>query len=150
MDVVDPSDFFRRLDGRDVEVDDDGFLAASHQHALERLIGAGVDLLMRNKRRDEYEVARPGFGGELQTITPSHASPALNDVDDTFKLAVMMRSGFCVGMNAYSSSPQLRSARSRVSDRGRAIHPRSLRRVGIEFAGMDDSNSVMLPIGFFV
>ena len=133
MNVVDPSNFFRRLDCRDVEIDHDRFLSAAHQHTFERLIGARVDLLMRNERRNVYEVAGPGFSRELEPITPSHASLSLDHIDHALKLAVMMRSRFCVGMNAYSSGPQLRGAGSRESDRRGAIHPRSLRCVRVEF-----------------
>ena len=150
MHIVDPSDLFRRLARRDVEVYYDRFLSASHEHAFERLIGAGVDFLMRNKRRDVDEVADAGFSGELQPITPTHASLALDDIDHAFKLAVMMRPRFRVGMNAYSAGPELRSARSSMSDRRRPIHSRSLRRVSVEFAGVNDTNPVKFPIDFFL
>ena len=150
MHVVDPSNFFWRLGGWNVEVDNDRFLSASHERAFKRLIGAGVDLLMRNKRWDVDEVALAGFSGELQPITPTHASLALDDIDHALKLAMVMRSRLCVGMNAYSTGPELRSARSRVSYCGRAIHPGSLRSVRVEFAGVNDPNSVVFPIEFFI
>src|SRR6185369_1957166 len=148
MHIVDPSNLFRRLDGRNVEIDYDWFLPASHEHAFERLIGAGVDLLMRNKRRHVDEVAGSGFSGEFQSIAPPHAGLAFYDVDYTFEFAVMMRSGLCVGMNAYSAGPELRGAGSRVSDRRGSIHSRSLRSVGIEVFGMNDANPMKFPVSF--
>ena len=147
MQVVDPSDFFRRLDVRNFKIDHDRFLPASHEHAFERLIDAGVDFLVWNKRRDVDEITGPGFSRELELITPTHASLALDDVDHALKLAVMMSSRFCVGMYAHSSGPQLRSAGSSVSDCSGSIHSRSLRRIGVEFVRADDTNSVMFPIG---
>lgn len=105
MCIVDPSHLFRRLDCRNVEVDDDGFLAASHENAFERLVGAGVDLLVRNVRRNVDEVAGSGFGGELELIAPTHASAAFDDIDDAFNLAVMMSSSLGVWMYGDGSGP---------------------------------------------
>src|SRR5215510_12222920 len=146
MNVIQPPDFFRRLDGRNVEIDDDWFLAASNQHALERLIRAGVDFLMGNKRRHVYEIARACFGSELEVIAPTHASFASYDVDHAFKLAVMMRPGLSIWMNADGSSPELVRACSGVSDGGSAIHAGCLRRVGIELVGVNDANAIFFPI----
>jgi hypothetical protein len=65
MSGIDP-ELFRPLGGRNVEVHDHRVAAAPHQHAVQGLFRAGVDLLVRDERRYEDEVARPGFGGELE------------------------------------------------------------------------------------
>jgi hypothetical protein len=150
MRVVDPPDLLGRLYGRDVEVDDDRFLPASHKDAFERLIGAGVDLLVRNVRRDVNEVAGAGFSGELEMIAPSHASAAFDHVDDAFKLAVVVRSSLSVGMDADRARPKFRGPGSCVSDRRSAIHARRLSGVRIELARMNDAYALMLPIRLIV
>jgi len=53
---------------RNVEIDDDGILTATHQHAFELLTGICVHLLMRHEWRNEDEIARPGFGYELEAF----------------------------------------------------------------------------------
>lgn len=148
MHVVDPAHFFRRLGRGDVEIEDDRFLSASHEHTFERFIDACVDLLMRNERRDVDEVAGPRFSGELQSISPAHARFALYDIDYTFELAVMMRAGFGVRMNADRAGPKLRSAGSSVSDCRGSVHAGSLRSVRVELAGAHDANAVKLPVDF--
>lgn len=144
--VVNPPDLLGRLNRGYVQVDDDRFLPASHEYAFERLIGAGVDLLVRHVRRDVDEVAGSGVSGELEMIAPTYASAAFDDVDDAFKLAVMMRSGFGVGMDGDSARPQFTRAGSCVSDRSSAIHSGCLRRVRVELARVNDANSVMFPV----
>ena len=150
MHIVDPTHFFGRLDRRNLEVHHDGLLAASHKDTFERLISAGVDLLVRNVRRDIDEVGGSGFSGELEMIAPTHASAAFDDVDDALELAVMMRPGFGVGMDGDRARPEFRGPSSRVSDGSSAIHSRRLRRVRIEFTRVNNANSVMFPIRLIV
>ena len=150
MYTVDPSHFLGRFDRRDLQIDDDRFLSASNQHTFERLIDAGVDLLVRNIRRNIDKVAGAGFGGELEMIAPTHPGPAFDDVDDAFKPAVMMRSGLGVWIYAHRARPQFARASSRLSYSGGAIHTRRLSRVRVEFIGVNDANSVMFPIRLIV
>src|ERR1700681_4742046 len=84
---VDPAYGWRRLRRWNVEVDHDRLLSAAHQHALERLVGAGVDLLVGNVRRDEDKIARAGFSHVLEALAPAHSSPPLDHVDDAFQFA---------------------------------------------------------------
>ena len=50
VDWVNPVDFFRLLDRVHIgDVHDDGLVVAAHQDTLQRLVGAGVDLLMGTK-----------------------------------------------------------------------------------------------------
>jgi hypothetical protein len=51
-----PVDFLRILDRGYVEIDHDRLLIAAHDHAGERLVLVGVDLLMRHERRDENKI----------------------------------------------------------------------------------------------
>ena len=150
MRIVDPPYVLGRLDGRNIKIDDDWFLAASNQDAFERLVGVCIDFLVRHVRRDVDEIARARFGRELEMIAPSHARFAFDDVDDALEFAVVMRAGLRIGMNAYGAGPELRRTGPRVSNRGSAIHPGRLRRVRVEFAGMNDANSVMFPIKILV
>src|SRR5258708_3102122 len=98
VDRIDPVDGLRLLDRGDVEIDDDRFLVAAHEDAFERLRGAGVDLLRRHVRRHVDEIARPRLGDEVEPIAPAQASAPLDDVDDAFQRAVMMRPGLGIGV----------------------------------------------------
>jgi hypothetical protein len=144
--VVYPPDFFGRLDGLDFEVHNDWVLPASDHHTLERLVWACVNLLVRNEWRHVNEIAWTGFGGELELITPTHASASLDDVDHAFKFTVMMSTSFGIGMDGDRSCPELRGSGSRVGDRSGAIHPRCLRRICIELTGANDTNAMMFPV----
>src|SRR5215468_8606989 len=66
MDRVDPGHLFRLFDRLDVEIDHHGLVVAAHQHAFERLVRAGIDLLVRHVWRHEDEITRAGLGGELE------------------------------------------------------------------------------------
>jgi hypothetical protein len=68
MGGIDPLHRLGLLDRLDVEVHRDRLAVAAAEHALERLVGAGVDLLVRHVGRDVDEVARPGLGGELELL----------------------------------------------------------------------------------
>ena len=146
--VVDPHHLLGRLNRWDIEIDDDRFLAAAHQNAFERFIGAGVDLLMRNIWRDVDEVAGSSLSGKLQLVTPPHASAALHDIDDALELAVMVSACLRIRVDCNRACPEFAGAGSRVGYRRSAIHSGSLRSIGVEFASVNDANSIELPFGF--
>ena len=148
MCIVHPSYFFGLFDGWDVEVDDDRFLSAAYENAFERLVGAGVDLLMRNERWNVNEITGPGFGGEFQMVAPTHACFAFHDVDYAFKVAVMMRSSFGIWMDVDSARPELRRAGRCVGNRSSAIHPWCLRCVAVQVTGVNYADTVIFPIRF--
>ncbi len=148
MDVVDPANVLGLGGDRNIEIDDDRLLPAPDQDALERLLLGGVDLLVRNVRRDEDEVAWTGLGDELEPVAPAHPGPSPHHVDHALELAVMMRPGPRVGIDSYRPGPQLLGAGRRRGDRGGAIHPRRLRRVRIELARGHDADAVKLPARF--
>ena len=68
VDRVDPAHAFRLFDGVDIEIDDDRVLAGPAQHAFQRLIGAGVDFLVRHVRWHIDEIARPRFGDIFEPL----------------------------------------------------------------------------------
>ena len=77
VEIVDPVDLLGLgLDIGQVEVDDHRLLAgaddARRTAAVPRL---GVDLLVRDVRRDVDEVPRPGLGDELEALSPSASAP---------------------------------------------------------------------------
>src|SRR6185312_11197629 len=117
----------------------------AHEHAFERLVGAGIDLLMRHVRRHIDEIAGAGLGDEFQILAPAHARLAAQNVDHAFQCAVMMRSGFGVGLNGDGSGPDLLRANARIVDRRLAVHAGRLRGVGIERVAGNDAHAVMFP-----
>ena len=146
MDVIDPPHLFWGLECRNLEIHNDWLLAASHEDAFERLLGAGVDLLMGNVRRNVDKVAGAGFRDKLELFAPTHARATFDDVDDAFKLSVVMRPGLGVRMDGDGSGPEFRGAGSRVCDRRSTAHSGRLRRVSIEVARVNDTNSMMFPV----
>src|SRR5262245_45873330 len=147
VDRIDPRHLLGLLHRLDVEVDDDRLVVAAHQHAFERLVRAGVDLLVRHERRHVDEVAGPGLGHELEVLAPAHARSSAHHVDDAFQFAVVMRPGLGVGLGAYGSGPDLLRADARVVDRRLAVHAGRLRRVGIERGSRDHADAIVLPFG---
>ena len=105
MDRIDPGDRFRLLDHGDVQVDDHRLLIAPHQHAFQRLVGAGVDFLVRDEGRDVDEVAGSRLGGEFQRVAPAHPGAAAHHIDHAFQLAMMVRAGLGVGMDRDRAGP---------------------------------------------
>ena len=65
MSGIDPTDFFRFFYRGDIDVDDDRFLIAAHDHAQERLVSIGIDLLVWHKGRNVNKIARTSLGNEL-------------------------------------------------------------------------------------
>src|SRR5688572_1579691 len=119
-------------------------VAADH-HAFERLAAARIDLLVGHERRDIDEVARIGFGGELEPLAPAHPRLAAQHVDDALELAMMVRSRLGVGVDGHRTCPDLLRADARIVDRRLAIHARSLRCVRIESVARDHPHAVMFP-----
>src|SRR6202011_4031286 len=76
---------------------------------------------------------------------PAHAGPSGDDVNDAFEVTVMVGSGLGVGLDPDGAGPELFSPSHRVRNRGRAIHPRSLRRVRVEVARFDDPHPIEFP-----
>ena len=94
-----------RLRTFEIQIHDDWILPASDHHRLAWLIGRSVDLLVWNERRYVDKIARPGLAGEFKVISPAHAGAAANDIENRFELAVMVRSGFCIGLHKHCARP---------------------------------------------
>jgi hypothetical protein len=142
---IDPQHLLRLFYRLDVQVHRDRLAIAAAQHALQHLGRAGVDLLVRNVGGHVDEVARPGLRRELQMAAPAHACTALDDVDHTLQMAVMVRPGFGVCVDGHGAGPQLLSAHAGKVDRGLAIHARCLCRVGVEPVARNHPHSIVLP-----
>ncbi|KAK5561408.1 hypothetical protein LTR46_000213 [Exophiala xenobiotica] len=116
-----------------------------HEHTLQLLVLQGVDLLVRHVGRHVDEVARPGFGGELEGCAPSHARPAFDDVDDALEVAVVVGAGFGVGVDLDGARPEsLCADAGHVHGRG-AAHAGCLRGVGVQVVGRDDADAAGAP-----
>ena len=92
-------------DAIDFQVDDDRLLAAAGEHALQRLVVEGVDLLVWHERWDVDETAGACLVGLFQPRTPAHPGTAPEDIDDAFELAVMVRAGPRAGMDGDRAGP---------------------------------------------
>src|SRR5262245_3734186 len=145
MDRVDPWHLLRLLDRLDVEVDHHGLIVAAHQHAFERLVRAGIDLLMRHIRRYEDEVAGAGLGGEFEPLAPAHARLATHYVDHALERTMMVRSGLRIRLDRDRAGPELLGARARQIDRSLAVHAGRLRRVRVERMAWDHTHAIVLP-----
>jgi hypothetical protein len=146
VDRVDPGHVFRLLHRLDVEVDHHRLVVAAHQHALQGLVGRGVDLLVRHVRRHIDEVAGPGLGGEFQLLAPAHPGAAADHIDHALQRSVVMRAGLGAGVDVHRAGPQLLRPDPGEVDRRRAVHAERLGRVGVERAAGDDPDAGMLPV----
>ena len=135
-----------RLRSFEIEINYDRILTASYDYGLTGFVGASVDLLMRHVRRNVDEVARSSFAAKFQMIPPSHPSPAAHDVEDGFQLAVMVRSGLCVGLDENCAGPQFAGSCSGVGDGGGTSHAGSLGRIRIQVASRNDFDAVLFPV----
>src|SRR5271163_375263 len=102
-----PADFGWLLGGIDFQVDHDRVLPAAHDHRFDGLFGAGVQLLVRDERRDVNKISRAGLGEVFEIFAPTKSSAAADDIQDRFELAMMMRSSLGVGGDHHGAGPQL-------------------------------------------
>jgi hypothetical protein len=142
---IDPQHLLRLFYRLDVQVHRNRLAIAAAQHALQHLGRAGVDFLVRNVGGHIDEVTRPGLRRELQMAAPAHACTALDDVDHTLQMAVMVRPGFGLGVDSHGAGPKLLSAHAGKVDRGLAIHVRCLGRVGVELVSRNHPHAIVLP-----
>jgi hypothetical protein len=135
-----------RLGAPHFEVHDDWVLTAADDDGFASFIRPCIDLLMWDVGRNIDEVAWAGFPGEFEVVSPAHAAAAANNIEDGFKLAMVVRPGLGIGFDDYRASPELAGPRAGVRDRGGASHSGSLGSVGVEIASRDDFDSVVEPI----
>ena len=89
---IDPVNFFRRFHGRDVEIHDHRLLIAAHDHAHERFIGSGIDLLMGNERRHEDEAPR-AYARGIYLISSAESAEALTLLAYSAEVAPATKAG---------------------------------------------------------
>jgi hypothetical protein len=133
---------FHRLN---VQVDRGGLTVAAHQHTLQHFRGAGVDLLVRHIGRHVDEIARAGFGGELQALAPAHAGTALDHVDHALQGPMVVGTGFGVGVDVHRAGPELLRAHPRKVDGSLAVHARRLSGVGVQLIARHHAHTIVLP-----
>ena len=136
--------------GGDVEVDDDGFLAAADDYGLDGLIFCGVKFLVRHVGWNINEITGAGLVDKFQVISPAEACASANNVDYRFKFSVVMRSGLSGGMDKNGAGPEFLATDTSMGDGFGPSHARSLRRIGVELSTANDAQAVVLPVRFFV
>lgn len=135
-----------RFGAFDIEIYHDRILATPDHDGFTNLVRGSVQFLMRNVGRHINEISGPSLSTELQMIAPAHACPATDDVEDSFELAMVMRTGSGIWLDDHGASPEFRRASPRMRDCGRTTHARCLRGVGIEIIRRNDFDAVLLPI----
>src|SRR5437763_14876330 len=82
-------------------------------------------------------------------LAPAHPRPPLQDINDTFERAMVMRARLGIGMDMDRAGPDLLRPDPGEIDRSRAVHAGRLRRVGIELIARDHLDAVGLPVDPF-
>ncbi|MNC85472.1 hypothetical protein D3C83_10720 [compost metagenome] len=140
--------FLGFFDHGNIEVDDDRFLPASHQHAGERFIVVRIDFLVRHIGRHVNEVPGPRLGDEFEPVAPPHAGAAADHIDHAFDGTVVVGAGLGLGMDDDRAGPEFFRARARVGNGRGTVHAGRLRRVDVELVAMHDPHAVITPFGF--
>lgn len=83
----------------DIKIDHDRLLSTANQHTNERLVGSGIDLLVRDVRQHDDKIARAGLRDKFQALAPAHARAPAHDIDHAFQLAVMVCPGLRLRMD---------------------------------------------------
>ena len=150
VNIVHPVHLFRLLNHRYLEIHHDGFLTTAAQHARQRFVLGRVDFLVWHVGRNVDEIAGPSLGHELKILAPSHARLATDNINDAFNGAVVVGPRLRIGMDDDRTGPQLFGPAPRMGDGRGAVHPRCLRRIGIEIGALDDTHAVVFPfrLGF--
>src|SRR6266480_6101888 len=79
-------------------------------------------------------------------LAPAHPRPPLQDINDAFERAMVMRARLGIGMDVDRAGPDLLRPDPGEIDRCGAVHAGGLRRVGVELVARDDLDAVGLPI----
>src|SRR5207248_9547978 len=82
-------------------------------------------------------------------LAPAHPRPPLQDINDAFERAMVMRARLGIGMDMDRAGPDLLRPDPGEIDRGGAVHARTLRRVGVELIAGDHLDAVGLPVDPF-
>lgn len=143
---INPLDTLRILDGHYIrQVHRNGLPVASHQHTLQLLVLFGIDLLVRHVWRNVDEIPGPGFRNELEVLTPPQPRLALDNVDDTLEVTVVVGSRFGVGVDLDRAGPQMLRAHAGHVDGRSTVHSRCARSVGVQAVCRNDANTGLAP-----
>ncbi len=140
-----------RIDGSgfralNIEVDHDRFLATADDDGFDGHVAISVEFLVRDVGRHVDKIARSSLIDKFEVIAPTEPGSAFDNIEDGFEFAVVMRSGFRVGMHDDGASPKFLRTHARMGNGFGACHTARLRSIGVEFAGANDANAVPLPI----
>src|SRR5262245_16318193 len=143
--VVDPANELRHLDGLDVEIDDESLLAVAREHAVQLEIGTRIDFLVRYPGRDVDEVTRRRLGDELEVLSPTQPRDSVHDVDDAIGIAVVMRDGSGLRIDRHGPGPELRCTRPLGRHRRTPVHAGRLCGIAVELIRSNDPHTVRPP-----
>src|SRR5438874_1982899 len=146
MDGIDPIDCFWRFNGGNVQIYHDRLLTAADQHADEFLILAGVDFLMRDKRRHIDKISRPGLGNVLQMIAPTHTGTSMHHINHTLQIPMVVGTSFGMGMDSDGAGPELAGPRAGMGNGGSTGHACRLGGVQIERTALHHPHTVLTPV----
>src|SRR5215471_18861664 len=104
-----PVHLFRGLCWRNIEIDHDGLLTATRDHAAQHLACAGIDLLMPHERWHIDKVARFCFRSEFEMLAPEHPCPPRADLNHRLQFAIVVWAR--VGLGLAGASKELSGAR---------------------------------------
>src|SRR6202050_739245 len=145
---VDPCDGLGLLHRFNVEVDNNCFLVATDNHALQRVLRQSIYFLMRHVGRDINEVSRPSLRGGFQMFAPLDAVAPANDVHNALERSMMVRSGFGIRFDSDRPGPDFLGSDASVIDSRGTGHSRRLRSILIQRTTRDDSDAIGFPIVF--
>ena len=120
-----------RFRAGDIQVDDDGLLAAADDDGLDGHIAPRIQFLMRNVGRHVNEISGARFIYKFQLVSPAKAGAPAHHIDHRLQFAVMMGTGLGIGMHHHGSGPQLLGAHAGVRYGFGARHAGSLRGVRV-------------------
>ena len=146
---VDPRDFLRGFDRLDGQFHHNRFPVIAYQYTDEFLFRASIQLLMRHKRGNVDEIARPRIGEILQSLSPSQARPSTNHVDHAFQLPVVMSSRPGIRWNRDRTCPNLIRTGRGIGYGRPEVHTRPRCRVVIQLVMPHDANTIVAPFRFF-
>src|SRR3990172_1552160 len=100
------------------DVDNDVLLRAARDDHRHGLVGAGVNLLVHQVRRQEDEVARLRLDDSLQAVAVAEAGAAADHVDHALERAVVVRAGAHAFVDGHVPDPEDRKSTRLNSSHG--------------------------------
>ena len=129
-----------------VKIHDDRLLTIPHDDGFARLIRISINLLVRHIRGNVNKISGSGFVTEFQSIAPAHPHSSFHHVQDGFQFSMVVRSRLRIRLDDHGPSPQRVRSGCRMSNCSSPRHARRLWRIRVQFVGMYDFDSVLLPV----